>query len=100
MNINSGGKRMMKNRDAIGRFVKLILDKLIPEPLVREYTVKDRGQSSQTSPKDIGVFTKEQITGIVLDLMGLYNTQNLDHRGRTDRAQITLLVNKCMKAAM
>jgi len=99
MNIN-GGKRMLKNRDAIGRFVKIILDKLIPEPLVRDYTVKDRGQSSQSSPKDIGVFTKEQITGIVLDLMGLYNTTNLDHRGRTDRAQITLLVNKCMKAAI
>ncbi|KAI1722438.1 hypothetical protein Ddc_06595 [Ditylenchus destructor] len=96
LNINAAGKKPLKNRDAIARFVKA----LIPSEVVKNYTVRDRGQPKQNGAFDIGNHAKEQITGIVLDLMGLYNIDLLDNRGRSDRANYTQIVNHCMKSAM
>ncbi|KAI1709053.1 hypothetical protein DdX_11450 [Ditylenchus destructor] len=96
LNINAAGKKPLKNRDAIARFVKA----LIPSEVVKNYTVRDRGQPKQNGAFDIGNHAKDQITGIVLDLMGLYNIDLLDNRGRSDRANYTQIVNHCMKSAM
>uniref|UniRef100_A0A915EE93 Uncharacterized protein n=1 Tax=Ditylenchus dipsaci TaxID=166011 RepID=A0A915EE93_9BILA len=97
LNVSRSGKKTLKNKDAIGRFVKAALKKLVPKEVVKSYTVKDRKQNGAF---DIGNHAKDQITGIVLDLMGLYNVEGLDNKARADRANYSQLVNEAMKHAM
>jgi hypothetical protein len=95
----SRGKRSLSNRDAISRFVKTALEELVPQEVVRDFTVRDRGNARE-HPQDIGNHAKDQITGIVLELMGLYEMDKLDDRSRTDRAHFAHFVNCAMKTAM
>ncbi|KAI6230076.1 hypothetical protein M3Y99_01098100 [Aphelenchoides fujianensis] len=93
------GRKNMKTRDVITRFVRAVFDQMIPEDRVREYTVRDR-PSTRGQVKDIGIKCKNQIIGIVLDLMGLYEHEVLNSHSRVDRANFSDFVNQAMKTVI
>lgn len=69
---------------------------MIPTDQIRRFTVRDR-PSTRGNVLDIGINAKDQIIGIVLDLMGLYDTEVLNNNSRVDRANFSDTVNKAMK---
>ncbi|KAI6219937.1 hypothetical protein M3Y95_01080500 [Aphelenchoides besseyi] len=93
------GRKNMKTRDVITRFVRSVFEAMIPEALVREYTVRDR-PGTRGKSKDIGVKAKNQITGIILDLMSLYDSDVLDRASRHDRANFSDSINQTMKTVI
>lgn len=72
---------------------------MIPEEFARLYTVRDRSHR-KNGLKDIGDHAKEQITGCVLDLLGLFDIDELDDEGRADRAYFTNIVSHAMRMAL
>jgi len=94
-----GAKKQLSNKDGITRFVKTCLELLIPEEYAKYYTVRDRSHR-KNGLKDIGDHAKEQITGCVLDLLGLYDIDELDDEGRADRATFTNIVSHAMRMAL
>ncbi|KAI6178165.1 hypothetical protein M3Y98_00471300 [Aphelenchoides besseyi] len=93
------GRKNMKTRDVITRFVRAVFEQMIPEDLVREYTVRDR-PSTRGQSKDIGIKAKNQIIGIILDLMSLYHADVLDKASRHDRANFSDTINQTMKTVI
>uniref|UniRef100_A0A7E4V9Z8 Reverse transcriptase domain-containing protein n=1 Tax=Panagrellus redivivus TaxID=6233 RepID=A0A7E4V9Z8_PANRE len=99
MDFTRGTKKSLSNKDAITRFVKTVLELLIPEEYTRQYTVRERSQR-RNGLKDIGEHAKNQIIGCVLDLLGLYEVAGLTDQDRADRVHFTNLVNHSMRMAL
>lgn len=93
------GRKNMKTRDIITRFVRAIFDQMIPPDQVRHFTVRDR-PSTRGNVLDIGINAKDQIIGVVLDLMGLYDADQLNSHSRVDRANFADFVNQAMKTVV
>lgn len=72
---------------------------MIPTDQIRRFTVRDR-PSTRGNVIDIGINAKDQIIGIVLDLMGLYDVDLLNNHSRVDRANFSDFVNQAMKTVM
>jgi hypothetical protein len=72
---------------------------MIPTDQIRRFTVRDR-PSTRGNVIDIGIHAKDQIIGIVLDLMGLYDVDLLNNHSRVDRANFSDFVNQAMKTVM
>jgi hypothetical protein len=99
VDISRGTKKPLSNKEGITRFVKTVLELLIPEEQARFYTVRERTQR-RNGLKDIGEHAKEQLVGCVLDLLGLYDIEQLDSQGRADRVHFTNLVNQAMRMSL
>uniref|UniRef100_A0AC34F9W1 Phosphoprotein n=1 Tax=Panagrolaimus sp. ES5 TaxID=591445 RepID=A0AC34F9W1_9BILA len=99
VDISRGTKKPLSNKEGITRFVKTVLELLIPEEQARYYTVRERTHR-RNGLKDIGEHAKEQIVGCVLDLLGLYDIESLDSQGRGDRLHFTNLINQAMRMSL
>jgi hypothetical protein len=99
VDISRGTKKPLSNKEGITRFVKTILELLIPEEQAQFYTVRERTHR-RNGLKDIGDHAKEQIVGCVLDLLGLYDIESLDAQGRGDRVHFTNLINQAMRMSL
>uniref|UniRef100_A0A914Y705 Uncharacterized protein n=1 Tax=Panagrolaimus superbus TaxID=310955 RepID=A0A914Y705_9BILA len=99
VDISRGTKKPLSNKEGITRFVKTVLELLIPEEQARYYTVRERTHR-RNGLKDIGEHAKEQIVACVLDLLGLYDIESLDSQGRGDRLHFTNLVNQAMRMSL
>lgn len=72
---------------------------MIPPDQIRHFTVRDR-PSTRGNVLDIGIHAKDQIIGVVLDLMGLYEVDMLNNHSRVDRANFSDFVNQAMKTVV
>lgn len=72
---------------------------MIPKECIHQFTVRDR-PTTRGQSLDIGIDVKEQITGVVLDLLGLYDPDKLSASSRIDRAHFADFVNQSMKTVM
>ncbi|CAD5209840.1 unnamed protein product [Bursaphelenchus xylophilus] len=93
------GRKNLRNRDVITRYIRCIFDEMIPKELIHQFTVRDRPMS-KGKVNDIGIDVKEQITGAVLDLLGLYDVNKLSNTARIDRAHFADFANQAMKTVM
>ncbi|CAD5206747.1 unnamed protein product [Bursaphelenchus okinawaensis] len=93
------GRKNMRNRDLITRYIKHVFEEMIPKEFIHQFTVRDRPMT-KGKVNDIGIDVKEQITGVVLDLLGLFDVSKLSHNARIDRAHFSDFINQAMKNVM